>query len=323
MSSVARCAVLAASVMLCVAQSSRAVPADNTNWKQTYPLEYYSAFGSADHLDDLQDPNFGYGHASQGLALMKSIEASNKKSGLNATCFSCKTARFNDLYKKYGDEVFTGKPSVKFAQSLVAEDFWSCTTCHADMKNPAKSVGAQIITPSIFGKEMFGKLPPKVAACAQCHNNLTPWSDSRIAPAKDLMAKGKTAYRYGWGAEGMIRATLEDAVPAGVRYPEGKTYETSPAAHAKTDKEKGIYLIANGNHADAEMFVGSVHYKQGVGCADCHMPFVKDRVGTEYRSHDSSKSLLNSKASMQYCLTCHASKGVKNVRDMVNYVRRA
>lgn len=121
----------------------------------------------------------------------------------------------------------------------------------------------------------------------------------------------------------MIKATMEDAVAQGVRYPEGKTYETSKAAHAKTDKKAGIYLIANGNHADAEMFMDSVHYKLKMGCADCHMPVVQDREGHEYRSHDASKSVLNSKAAMQYCLGCHTNDKVKNVRDMVNFVRNA
>ena len=54
-------------------------------------------------------------------------------------------------------------------------DFWSCETCHEDMKNPKASVGAQILSPKLFGKELFDKLPAKVAVCAQCHNNLAPW----------------------------------------------------------------------------------------------------------------------------------------------------
>ena len=67
----------------------------------------------------------------------------------------------------------------------------------------------------------------------------------------------------------------------------------------------------------------SVHYMLNVGCADCHMPIVEDKTGTHYRSHDSSKSVLNSKASMQYCLGCHTSDKVKTVKDMVAYVRNA
>ena len=69
------------------------------DWSKQYPLEYYSSLGSADDLDDLGDPNFGYGHGSQAKYMIKSIEKANKSGGLNATCFSCKTARFNDILK--------------------------------------------------------------------------------------------------------------------------------------------------------------------------------------------------------------------------------
>ncbi|MFR5428652.1 MAG: ammonia-forming cytochrome c nitrite reductase subunit c552 [Parasutterella excrementihominis] len=300
------------------------IPEKINDWKNTYPLEYYSILAGADDIDDLDDKNFGYSHSNMAINLMKSIAASQKAGGLNATCFSCKSVRFNDIYKKYGNEVFQGKKSVNYAEMLRPTDFWSCETCHADMTNPKNTVGAQILTPSLFGKALFDKLPPKAAACAQCHNNLAPWSDSRIIIAENALKNGKYAYRYGWDPDGMIKATLEDAMSAGVRYPEGKVYETSPAAHAKVDKELGIYLIANGNHADAELYMDSIHYRMNVGCADCHMPFVKDRLGTtSYRTHNASKTPLNSRASMEFCLTCHKNDSVKNVKDMVGFVKAA
>jgi len=298
-------------------------PANPDDWKVLYPLEYYSSLGSADDLDDPEDPNFGYGHGSQAKFMGKSIMNAQRSGGQNATCFSCKSARFNDMEKEYGSDVFSGTKSTKYGAMMRTEDFWSCTTCHSDMKRPAASSGRQIITPAIFGPELFSKLPPKAAVCAQCHNNLAPWSDSRIIVSNAAIKKGKTAYRYGWDPDAMIRATLEDASPAGVRYPEGKTYEMSKSAGAKTDKNLGIYLIANGSHADAELFMGSVHYKMNVGCADCHMPVMEDKTGKKYRSHDSSKSVLNSKASMQYCLSCHKTESIKTVGDMANFVRAA
>ena len=291
------------------------------DWKDVYPNEYYSSLGSA---DDLHDPSFGYGHGSMAKYMLRSIKSANEKGvGQNATCFSCKTARFNDIHKVYGDEAFSGKKSPKFSGMLAADDFWSCETCHSDMKNPGTSVGARIITASLFGKELFDQFPPKVAACAQCHNNLSVWSDSRIVPATDLLKTGRTAYRYGWDPDGLIKATLEDAVPEGVRYPSAKTYEMAPSSYAKTDKDLDIYLIANGSHADAEFFMGSIHYKLGMGCADCHMPVTEDRNGNPYRSHDASKTPLNSRASMQYCLSCHKSEKVKNIPDMVRFVEAA
>lgn len=81
-------------------------PEKINDWKNTYPLEYYSILAGADDIDDLDDKNFGYSHSNMAINLMKSIAASQKAGGLNATCFSCKSVRFNDIYKKYGNEVF-------------------------------------------------------------------------------------------------------------------------------------------------------------------------------------------------------------------------
>ena len=311
---------------LCLATlafAQNTVPTTTQDWKDVYPLQYYSILAGTDDIDDLHDKNFGYSHGNMAINMMKSIESANKKKGLNATCFSCKTAAFNDVYKKYGDEVFLGKPSPKYTAMLKPIDFWSCETCHKDMKQPAQSLGAQIMTPQLFGKELFGQLSPKAAVCAQCHNNLAPWSDSRIITGLTALKEHKTAYRYGWDPDGMIKSTFEDAMPNGVRFPSAKIYSTSPASHAKTDKDLDIFVIANGNHADAELYMGGVHQKMNVGCADCHMPILQDRQGNPYRTHNASKSVLNSRASMEYCLTCHKSDSVKNVRDMVNFTRKA
>lgn len=292
------------------------------DWKEVYPLEYYSVLAGMNDIDDLHDKNFGYSHGNMAINMQKSI-ANSKTKGLNATCFSCKTATFNAIYKKYGDKVFLGQPSPEYTGMLKPIDFWSCETCHEDMKNPKASVGAQIMSPKLFGKELFDKLPAKVAVCAQCHNNLAPWSDSRIITGMTALKENKTPYRYGWDPDSMIKATFEDALPTGVRFPTAKIYSSSPASHTKTDKELGIYLIANGNHADAELYMGGIHQKLNVGCADCHMPMLQDRMGNPYRSHNSSKSVLNSRASMEYCLTCHKNDEVKNVGDMVKFVKDA
>ncbi|KTE91548.1 ammonia-forming cytochrome c nitrite reductase subunit c552 [Desulfitobacterium hafniense] len=293
------------------------------DWKSMYPAQYYSSLGSADHLDDVETvpKTGGYGHGSQSKYMPISIEQKNGE--INATCISCKSSKFNELYEKYGNEVFNATPSAKYAEIMTAEDWWSCGTCHSDMTDPAGSVGAQIVTAELFGKELFDKLDPKTAACSQCHNNLSPWSDSRIVNGSDILNSGKSPYRYGWDPDALIKATLEDAVPDASRYPNGKTMELSAAAHAKVDESTGTYLIANGNHADAEMFQGSLHEQLGVSCTDCHMPTLEDRSGEPYTSHDASKSVLNSEASMNYCLSCHSSQGLETVKDMYNYVRNA
>ena len=99
--------------------------------KEVYPLEYYSVLAGMDDIDDLHD----------------------------VTCFSCKTATFNTVYKKYGDKVFQGQPSPEYTGMLKSIDFWSYETCHENVNNPKASVDTQIMSPKLFGKELFDKLP--------------------------------------------------------------------------------------------------------------------------------------------------------------------
>ncbi|HEY5983084.1 MAG TPA: ammonia-forming cytochrome c nitrite reductase subunit c552, partial [Anaerolineales bacterium] len=55
-------------------------------------------------------------------------------------------------------------------------------------------------------------------------------------------------------------------------------------------------------HPEFEFFTAdSTHYKAGVACADCHMPYVRDGAA-KYSSHDIHSPLLNAE---QACGQCH------------------
>jgi nitrite reductase (cytochrome c-552) len=55
-------------------------------------------------------------------------------------------------------------------------------------------------------------------------------------------------------------------------------------------------------HPDYEMFTAdSTHYKAGVACADCHMPYVRNGA-VKYSTHDVHSPLLNPQ---QACGQCH------------------
>ena len=55
-------------------------------------------------------------------------------------------------------------------------------------------------------------------------------------------------------------------------------------------------------HPEYEFFTaGTTHYKAGVSCADCHMPYVRDGAA-KYSSHDVHSPLLNPE---QACGQCH------------------
>jgi nitrite reductase (cytochrome c-552) len=72
-------------------------------------------------------------------------------------------------------------------------------------------------------------------------------------------------------------------------------------------------------HPDYETFTAdSTHFKAGVACADCHMPYVSDGAA-KYSSHDVHSPLLNPE---QACGQCHtdseyAVQRVRLIQDQV------
>jgi len=70
-------------------------------------------------------------------------------------------------------------------------------------------------------------------------------------------------------------------------------------------------------HPDYELFTAdSTHYKAGVACADCHMPYTKDGAA-KFSSHNMRSPLLNPEAS---CGTCHSS--VSYVTERVSIIQQ-
>ncbi|MBI2945366.1 MAG: ammonia-forming cytochrome c nitrite reductase subunit c552 [Candidatus Wallbacteria bacterium] len=81
-------------------------------------------------------------------------------------------------------------------------------------------------------------------------------------------------------------------------------------------------LLWKAQHPEAETFWNSRHDKNGVGCADCHMPKVKNKAGKTYTSHwqTSPRNYLE-----QTCLRCHKDmdekKAIYQIDSIKHYVR--
>jgi nitrite reductase (cytochrome c-552) len=83
-----------------------------------------------------------------------------------------------------------------------------------------------------------------------------------------------------------------------------------------THGESGAAMIKM-QHPDYELFTAdSTHYKAGVACADCHMPYTKDGAA-KFSSHNMRSPLLNPEAS---CGTCHSS--VSYVTERVSIIQQ-
>lgn len=75
-------------------------------------------------------------------------------------------------------------------------------------------------------------------------------------------------------------------------------------------------------HPEAETYAGSHHDRAGVGCADCHMPVMKDKKGKSYKSHMVIKPKNHVK---EACLRCHpqytAEQKLYEIDAIQNYIR--
>jgi nitrite reductase (cytochrome c-552) len=72
--------------------------------------------------------------------------------------------------------------------------------------------------------------------------------------------------------------------------------------------------IMKARHPDYELFTAdSTHFKAGVACADCHMPYIRDGA-MKYSSHDIMSPLLDPQRS---CGQCHTDVNVVLARVSV------
>ncbi len=200
-------------------------------------------------------------------------------------CWTCKSSDVARLIEEEGEnEFFTGKWAR--AGSEIVNPI-GCADCH-----DSQSTQLGISRPHLLrGWEASGRKVEDITyqdmrslACAQCH------SEYYFAPTKYTDDQGveKTAkvvtfpWAMGLGAEDME-----------------KYYNAIDFKDWSNKLSKAPMLKAQ--HPGYEIFTTGVHYKRGLSCADCHMPYVQEG-GVKYSSHH-IQSPLNDIANS--CLTCH------------------
>ncbi|MGV8083913.1 MAG: ammonia-forming cytochrome c nitrite reductase subunit c552 [Coriobacteriia bacterium] len=289
----------------------------NTYWKTVYPNEYYSYIDGADDIDlgtttptRTRDGSAkAHGHALLGQQVVGLFEILNKDEDPSDRsdeigCLSCKTSAFNDLYDKNGAAAYGMDSGTNAPKN--ADQYWDCYTCHADMKNPASSLGAQLIPWKTLGASLYKEVDSGVAVCGQCHNSTSYTYRYFLANNPDVDPADLDPYRYGRDADGVRKAIIEDSEKYSDRW--------------TVDEATGIKTLWT-DHPDVEMFQGSAMQQAGVTCVDCHMPKMTAADGTKYTSHNASGSPLDSEAALSYCLTCHKNQGIENESQMVDFVK--
>lgn len=274
---------------------------DPAVWGRYYPLEYNSYLknkemapsptgfgGSVKDQKSVKEPeiliNFkgmafskdytedrGHPYAMDDLKESKRVGPATPGS-----CMTCKTANLRDIYKDMGWN-YAKTPLTELLPRI--KHAIVCANCHQPQTMKLRVSNPVFI--EAMGKRGIDinratRNDMRSYVCGQCHSEyyFEPETKRAIFPW-DKGLKPQDMYAY------------YKEVPSGFDMD-----WLHPDSQARMLKAQ---------HPDFEMWSGGVHGKSGVSCADCHMPFMRDK-GQKYTSHWVTSPMKHVQAS---CRTCH------------------
>jgi nitrite reductase (cytochrome c-552) len=226
-----------------------------------------------------KDYNDDRGHANALTDVQKTkrlnLNHDDETKTTHATCYSCKSSNNPSLWAEMGmeayDKMFFDQMTPRIDYSIGCANCHEAGTMRLIVTNPAleEALKAQ-------GKDWrtFTRQEMRTVVCANCH--------------VEYYFKGDGKYlTFPWAKGTNIDQIISYYEESGFKdweYPDTKT----PMLKAQ--------------HPEYEFFTAdSTHFKAGVACADCHMPYVSEGAA-KYSSHDVHSPLLNPEAS---CGQCH------------------
>lgn len=284
-------------------------------WGEAYPDHYASyldnkemiqgnsKYGGSTQFDRLErDPMLktlfgGYGFGADytkergHIYAVEDVLATERKKP-SASCWVCKGPAVVGLIEEMGDSFYTA-PFDSVADKM--KNSVSCADCHDN-----KTMELKITRPALIeGLKAMGKDPENLsrqemrsAVCGQCHVTY-------------FMQPKTNKVTFPWKNGQKVDDILN--------YENDIGFSDWTMPNTKTP-------MAKVRHPEYELFSTSTHAANGVACADCHMPYVKE--GQSKISSHHWKSPLNSIA--QSCQTCHKQSEeylkdqVINVQDKVH-----
>ena len=198
----------------------------------------------------------------------------------HATCYSCKSSDNPQLWTQMGMQTYDSK--LFSAMTPDINNPIGCANCHEAgtmrlvITNPAvdAALKAEGIDWHTYTRQQMRSL-----VCANCHVTY-------------FFAGANKVLTVPW-ANGM---RVEDIIK----------YEDSVNFADWTYPGTGTPIMKS-RHPDYELYTaGSTHFKAGVSCADCHMPYLRDGA-MKYSSHDIMSPLLDPQ---QSCGQCHTDVSV-------------
>jgi nitrite reductase (cytochrome c-552) len=281
-----------------------ALEPDSSIWGLNYPNEYSSLLQTANNSQSTQyggsgklsyltlDPRlvilfdgFSFSHdynqpRGHQDTLIDVLATKRVTPTTHATCYSCKSSDNPLLWQKMGMAVYDAKLFSDLTPDI--KNPIGCSNCHEAgtmrlaVTNPAveDALKAQGIDWRTFTRQQMRSL-----VCANCHVTYyfagkdklltVPWADGM--KVEDIIANEDNVSFADW---------------------------TYPGTGTQ---------IMKARHPDYELYTAdSTHFKAGVSCADCHMPYVRDGA-MKYSSHDIMSPLLDPQKS---CGQCHTDVDV-------------
>jgi nitrite reductase (cytochrome c-552) len=190
-----------------------------------------------------------------------------------SSCWNCKSPNVKPLLDKMGDS-FWATPFAELKDQI--KHPIACANCH-DPKTMALTLTSVPLLDTLKTRGIdpakFSRQEMRTMVCAQCHVEYYFKPDNK-----------KVTFPWKYGLK------MDDAE---------KLYDEISFKDWNHQASQAPLLKAQ--HPDYELFSTGVHAANGVACADCHMPYVKQGQ-TKISSHH-LQSPLNSIS--QSCQTCH------------------
>lgn len=288
-----------------------ALDPNSANWGENFPNQYASllktetnntrtVYGGSEQFSRLEDDprlvilfagysfskeyNEDRGHLNS-VTDVRAIKRVDEKTP--GTCYSCKSSNNPQLWKDMGMAEFDKMPFAELGKQITNPI--GCANCH-DASNMTLVVTNPALEEALVkqGKDWrtFTRQEMRTIVCANCH--------------VEYYFEGEGKYlTFPWEKGTKIDQIFE------YYQEEGFSDWTYPDAGTPTLKMQ---------HPDYELFsADSTHFKAGVACADCHMPYVRDGAA-KYSSHNVHSPLLNAEAA---CGQCHTDVSYVTTRVSV------
>jgi nitrite reductase (cytochrome c-552) len=274
--------------------------ADSSLWGVNYPNEYSSLLqtannstattygGSAKKSYLLEDPRLvllfmGYpfskdynqprGHENTLIDVRATRRLTDTT---HATCYSCKSSDNPGLWAQMGMEAYDAQMFADLTPAI--NNPIGCANCHEAgsmrlvITNPA--VEAAYLSEGLDWRS-FTRQQMRSAVCANCHVTYYFTGENKVLTVP---------WANGMRVENIIQ------------------FEDNTGFSDWTYPEAGTPIM-KARHPDYELFTAdSTHFRAGVACADCHMPYLRDGA-MKYSSHNIMSPLLDPQ---QSCGQCHA-----------------